>query len=313
MEQNLQTQEEKVKNNHNILVIIVSTLITTFVVGFGTYFLLIKSTATVSSLEVLQPSRAGNNGYVLSSTITNVSPLETLSFVYENNKFFLIQHTQSGENKIALKSIGDYFRVIFQNDEQSQKPEIYLFKNNNIILVEVVEDSGGLSPIVLHTLFAINTTDKTEQKLYVVRESLGNGKEGVTAEPVLLSFFDKNDLILKCSPANISPNPSYRLLDFSNCNGVYFVENYSKREENLKGGTQYNYTYAENKGYIYYDKTGKVIAPRILSEKQGQRAIIYTRFSDLIQGKVSIAIGFGEDVPTGGKNRQLFELMLYSN
>lgn len=125
-----------------------------------------------------------------------------------------------------------------------------------------------------------------------------------------MTFFDKNDLILNCDPAQIESNPSYRSLDFSNCNGVYFVEGYAKREENLRGGTQYDYTYAENKGYIYYDKTNKVIEPKVLNSKQGQRAIIYTRFSDLMLGKVAIAVGLGEDVPSGGKNRQLFDLSL---
>lgn len=305
MKQNFESQQISTKNHSFVLIIAGTVLVTAVVVGFSMYFFLPKLT-TITTLSTQNVSdvgsqilQTGNNAYVLSSAVTSVSPLETLNLVFDNQKVFLIQHTQNGETKIELKSIGDYIRGIIKDYEQpSLEPEISLFKNGNVVLIEVLEDTGGMASVGFRTLFVINTNSRAEQKLYVLRE-------GVNTEPILMTFFDKNDLILNCDIAQIEPDPAYRSLDFSNCDGVYFVEGYAKREENLKGKIQ-----TENKGYVYYDKTNNVIERKVLSNKQGQRAIIYTRFSDLMFGKVAIAVGLGEDVPSGGKNRQLFDLSL---
>jgi hypothetical protein len=294
---------ENIKINKFIFSIFAGILITAIVIGLGVYFLTNGSSKTTKT-----------RGYSLSSVITGVSPLEIFNLVLDNQKVYLIQRGEK-EESYELEIVGNYIRKIFSEFEQpSIEPEIFLFKNGNVILIEILEDTGGMAPVNFRTLFSVDISTKKEQKLYVVRESFG--REGITPEPILITFFDKYDLILNCNssappePLPIEPNPSYRSLYFSDCSGVYLVENYSKREEDLKGETYFDWARTENKGFLYYDNTGKLIEPRVFSNKQGQRAIVYTSFLKLMLGRLSVAVGQGEDVESGGKNRQLFELSL---
>ena len=172
MEQNLEPQQISIKNHNPVLIIGSSVLVTAVIVGFSMYFFLPKLTTTTTpptqniSDVGQQTLQTGSNAYVLGSVVTSVSPLETLSLVFDSQKVFLIQHTQNGETKIELKSTGDYIRGIIKDYEQpSLEPGISLFKNGDVVLIEILEDTGGMAPVDFRTLFAVNTNNKVEQKL----------------------------------------------------------------------------------------------------------------------------------------------------